>query len=156
MLSGSPIPIKTTFVTRAQLRRAQRSLKILVAEDNLVNQMLAEAMLDQMGHSVKLVENGLEAVRAVEAESFDAVLMDMHMPEMGGVDATREIRRREAERGLARLPIIALTANAMAEAVSECMEAGMDGYVSKPIKSELLAKEIERCTTHVPQLANAG
>jgi signal transduction histidine kinase/CheY-like chemotaxis protein len=146
----------SAFVTRAQLRRAQVSLKILVAEDNLVNQMLAEAMLDQMGHTVKLVENGLEAVRAVEEESFDGVLMDMHMPEMGGIDATREIRRREAERGLARLPIIALTANAMAEAVTECMEAGMDGYVSKPIKSELLAKEIERCTTEVPQLAHAG
>ncbi|MEQ1579858.1 MAG: response regulator [Steroidobacteraceae bacterium] len=146
----------SAFVTRAQLKRAKHSLRILVAEDNMVNQILAEAMLDQMGHSVKLVENGLEAVRAVEEASFDAVLMDMHMPEMGGVDATREIRRREAERGLARLPIVALTANAMAEAVSECMEAGMDGYVSKPIKSDLLAKEIERCTTEVTPLANAG
>jgi signal transduction histidine kinase/DNA-binding response OmpR family regulator len=146
----------SAFVTRAQLKRAKHSLRILVAEDNMVNQMLAEAMLDQMGHSVKLVENGLEAVRALDEESFDAVLMDMHMPEMGGVDATREIRRRETERGLARMPIIALTANAMAEAVTECMEAGMDGYVSKPIKSELLAKEIERCTTELPQLANVG
>jgi signal transduction histidine kinase/DNA-binding response OmpR family regulator len=146
---------KANFVTRAHLRRAQRSLKILVAEDNLVNQMLAEAMLDQMGHSVKLVADGLEAVRVVGEQSFDVVLMDMHMPEMGGVDATREIRKREVERDLDRLPIIALTANAMAEAVTECMDAGMDGYVSKPIKSELLAREIERCTTDLPQLANA-
>ncbi len=147
---------KTTFVTRAQLKRSKLSLRILVAEDNLVNQMLAEAMLDQMGHAVKLVENGVEALRAVEAEPFDAVLMDMHMPEMGGVEATRAIRQREAERGLARLPIIALTANAMADAVTECMEAGMDGYVSKPIKSELLAKEIERCTTAGEPLGRTG
>jgi len=147
---------KTTFVTRAQLKRSRQSLRILVAEDNMVNQMLAEAMLDQMGHTVKMVENGLEALRAVESEAFDAVLMDMHMPEMGGVQATREIRRREAERGLARLPIIALTANAMAEAVTECMESGMDGYVSKPIKADLLAKEIERCTTESAPLAHTA
>jgi two-component system sensor histidine kinase/response regulator len=147
---------KTTFVTRAQLKRSRQSLRILVAEDNLVNQMLAEAMLDQMGHTVKMVENGVEALRAIEAEPFDAVLMDMHMPEMGGTDATRAIRKREAERGLARLPIIALTANAMAEAVTECMDAGMDGYVSKPIKADLLAKEIERCTAEAVPLAHTA
>jgi signal transduction histidine kinase/DNA-binding response OmpR family regulator len=144
-----------TFVTRQELRRARKALHILIAEDNIVNQMLAQALLEQMGHSAELVDNGAAALRAVEHEHFDVILMDMHMPEMNGVEATRAIRQRETQQGLMRMPIIALTANAMTEAVNECMAAGMDGYVCKPINSELLATEIERCTAE-PLQANVG
>jgi signal transduction histidine kinase/DNA-binding response OmpR family regulator len=144
-----------TFVTRSDLKRARSTLHILIAEDNLVNQMLAQALLEQMGHTSELADDGAAALLAVENQHFDLVLMDMHMPEMNGVEATRILRARETQRGLARMPIIALTANAMTEAVNECMAAGMDGYVCKPINSELLAAEIERCST-APLQANVG
>jgi signal transduction histidine kinase/DNA-binding response OmpR family regulator len=133
------------LITRQQLIQAQRPLRVLVAEDNAVNQILAQALLEQMGHSVVIADNGVMTVEAFNQGDFDLILMDMHMPEMNGMEATQTIRRIEAERGLARIPIIALTANAMAEAMTECANAGMDGYVCKPIKSELLRKEIERC-----------
>lgn len=91
-----------------------------------------------------------------ETQQFDLALMDMHMPSMGGVDATRAIRMREKRRNLARLPVIALTANAQSEAIDECRGAGMDGYVSKPINSELLMQEIERCISEPTHQSNVG
>lgn len=109
-------------------------LRILVAEDNRVNQKLVETILKRGGHSVEVVNNGKEAVAALEQGSFDLILMDLQMPEMGGVEACRVIRSKEAANpNHGRLPIIALTAHAFAEDRARCDEAGMDGYLTKPI-----------------------
>jgi CheY-like chemotaxis protein len=122
--------------------------KVLLAEDNPVNQKLAIRLLEKMGHSVTLANNGQEALDKTATEDFDLVLMDMQMPVMGGVDATVAIRRREkqaSEKGGGwRLPIIAMTANAMQGDRETCLDAGMDGYVSKPINTALMAAEMER------------
>ncbi|MGE0113307.1 MAG: response regulator [Steroidobacteraceae bacterium] len=134
------------LITSQSIYEARHRLNILVAEDNTVNQLLAQALLEQMGHQVTLVDNGVAAISAFSSGPFDLILMDMHMPEMGGVEATQVIRKLELEKSLTRMPIIALTANAMRAAVDECLAAGMDGYVCKPIKVGLLADEIERCT----------
>ena len=155
-LNATTASISETIVTRFQHMKSDCSLHILVAEDNLVNRMLVEELLNQMGHTVLMVENGIDAVRAVETQQFDLALMDMHMPSMGGVDATRAIRMREKRRNLDRLPVIALTANAQSEAIDECRSAGMDGYVSKPINSELLMQEIERCISEPEHRSQVG
>ncbi|WP_374348472.1 ATP-binding protein [Chitinimonas sp.] len=116
-------------------------LHILVAEDNAVNQMLIRRLLEQANHRVTLVENGQLALEAVAQQPFDLLLMDMHMPVMGGIEATRLIRAHEqAQPGQAHLPIYALTAAAMAEERQAGMDAGLDGYLTKPIdRSELKA-----------------
>ncbi len=118
------------------------SLRVLVAEDNHVNQMLVTALLGKAGHRVEVVGNGLEAVRAVQSAPYDLVLMDVQMPEMDGPTATKEIRRLA---GKARdIPIVALTANAMAGHREEYLAAGMDEYVSKPIEPSVLFQAIAR------------
>ncbi len=108
-------------------------LNLLLAEDSLANQKLAVGLLTRWGHQVSVVHNGAEAVEAVRARAFDAVLMDVQMPEMDGLQATVEIRSREASTGR-RVPIIAMTAHAMKGDRERCLEAGMDGYVAKPIR----------------------
>jgi PAS domain S-box-containing protein len=110
------------------------SLRLLVAEDNDVNRLVIKTLLEQAGLSPTLVCDGAAAIAAWEAELFDLILMDVQMPVMDGPDATRAIRRREAQTGRARTPIIALTANAMAHQVGEYEAAGMDGHVAKPIE----------------------
>jgi CheY-like chemotaxis protein/HPt (histidine-containing phosphotransfer) domain-containing protein len=118
------------------------ALRILVAEDNHVNQMVVTALLGKAGHHVEVVGNGLEAVRAVQSAPYDLVLMDVQMPEMDGPTATREIRRLAEEvRGI---PIVALTANAMAGHREEYLAAGMNDYVSKPIDQAELFRAIAR------------
>jgi signal transduction histidine kinase/CheY-like chemotaxis protein len=114
---------------------------ILLAEDNVVNQILAVRMLEKQGHRVSVANNGLEAVAAIEREIFDLVLMDAQMPEMNGYEATAVIRKKEKATGR-HIPIIALTAHAMTGDREHCLEAGMDGYVSKPFKSSELAEAI--------------
>jgi CheY-like chemotaxis protein/HPt (histidine-containing phosphotransfer) domain-containing protein len=122
---------------------ARRRLRILLAEDNPVNQKLALGILAKQGHSVQVAQNGGEAVKAVEREAFDLVLMDVHMPEMGGFEATGVIRERE--RGSGRhLPIIALTARAMVGDREQCLAAGMDDYLTKPVKVRELVQAIDR------------
>ena len=118
-------------------------LRILLAEDNAVNQRVARALLERRGHTVSVAGNGREAVRLVEERDFDLVLMDVQMPEMDGLEATMVLRAREAGAGR-RLPIVAMTAHAMKGDAERCLEAGMDAYVSKPIKPELLFTTIER------------
>jgi signal transduction histidine kinase/YesN/AraC family two-component response regulator/HPt (histidine-containing phosphotransfer) domain-containing protein len=120
-----------------------RELRILLAEDNQINQLLALRLLEKQGHSVMIVGNGQEALDAIAVEPFDIVLMDVQMPKMGGFEATKAIRAREPIGG-PRLPIIAMTANAMKGDHERCLEVGMDGYVSKPVKAEKLFAEIRR------------
>jgi signal transduction histidine kinase/DNA-binding response OmpR family regulator len=132
-----------------------RALHVFVAEDNAVNQLLTQALLERLGHSCEMFDDGAAIVRGFDGRRCDLVLMDMNMPVMSGVDATRAIREHELQYALARTPIIALTANAMPEAVAECLAAGMDGYVCKPIKFGLLASEIERCVQAIRQLRSA-
>jgi CheY-like chemotaxis protein len=117
-------------------------LRILVAEDNGVNQILIKALLDQMGHFSDIVANGIEAVRQVKSGHYDLVLMDIQMPEMDGEAATRAIRALDTP--TAGIPIIAMTANAMIEHREAYLAGGMDDYVSKPISTRLLAAAIAR------------
>jgi CheY-like chemotaxis protein len=122
-----------------------RPLRLLIADDNPVNCRLAGIMLERAGHSVATVANGAEAVEQVQAQPFDAVLMDVQMPVMGGLEATRRIRAL-ADPALARLPIIAITANAMQGDDADCYAAGMTGYVTKPIDRAALLETLERLT----------
>jgi signal transduction histidine kinase/CheY-like chemotaxis protein len=119
-------------------------LSILIAEDNPVNQRLAARMLEKMGHRVTLANNGREAVDTFERESFAAILMDVQMPELDGYRATSLIRAREQDLNLARTPIIGVTAHAMKGDREKCLAAGMDDYVSKPIKSSEIRESLER------------
>jgi two-component system CheB/CheR fusion protein len=118
-------------------------LEVLLAEDGRANQLVATRFLERRGHSVTLAENGREAVIAWENGHFDAILMDIHMPEMNGFEATRIIREGE-EAGSPRIPIIAMTANAMQGDREACLEAGMDGYLAKPVHATDLYKVLER------------
>jgi signal transduction histidine kinase/ligand-binding sensor domain-containing protein/CheY-like chemotaxis protein len=124
--------------------RAARPLAVLVAEDSPVNQLLVRRLLEKAGHRVTIVDTGLAAVDAVARTHFDAVLMDVQMPEMDGFDATSRIRA--AENGGRRLPIIALTAHAIQGDRERCLAAGMDAYVSKPIRPELLFASLAEVT----------
>lgn len=118
-------------------------LKILVAEDGLTNQKLAIALLERWGHTVKIAGNGQVAVRLWEEESFDLILMDIQMPELDGIGATKMIRDCEHRQG-GHIPIIALTAHAVEGDRERCLAAGMDGYVSKPIRRAELADAVKR------------
>jgi len=130
-------------------------LRILVAEDNAAAQLIAAKTLGNMGHSVQIAGNGLEVLQMLKEGDFDLVLMDMEMPEMGGVEATRAIREREAESRQQRIPIIAMTAYAMKEDQEKCLEAGMDGYVSKPVSPEKLRRIIQDFASSVGDLNSA-
>jgi len=133
------------LVTRHSLREERRHLRILLAEDNPVNQMVAVRLLEKMGHTTIVVPNGLEALLKLEEQEFDLVLMDVQMPEMDGFEATRAIREKETETKK-HLPIIAMTAHAMKGDRERCLAAGMDWYVAKPIRPADLMEGIERLT----------
>ncbi|HKS96188.1 MAG TPA: response regulator [Terriglobia bacterium] len=122
--------------------RAVTSLRVLLAEDNDVNQVLARRVLEKRGHKVTVAANGREAVEVVDRQAFDVVLMDVQMPEMDGFEATSIIREKE-KKTHAHLPIVAMTAHAMQGDRERCLAAGMDAYVSKPIQVELLFQTIE-------------
>ncbi|MGA8597612.1 MAG: response regulator [Bryobacteraceae bacterium] len=117
-------------------------LRILLAEDNAVNQLLMRRLLSKQGYELLVVNNGLQAVAALDRESFDLVLMDVQMPEMDGLEATSLIRSRERRSG-GRVPIIALTAHAMKTDEERCLAAGMDGYLTKPVHFDMLSRIIE-------------
>jgi CheY-like chemotaxis protein len=116
-------------------------LYILLAEDNLVNQKVACKLLERRGHDVTVVNNGAEALSALEQRAFDLILMDVQMPEMDGLEATRQIRGRERSTGI-HVPILAMTAHAMKGDKERCLAAGMDGYISKPIHVQSLMQTI--------------
>jgi two-component system, sensor histidine kinase and response regulator len=130
---------------------AGTGLRLLLAEDNPINQKVAQGILKRLGHTVHVVGDGraaLDALAGARTDApFDAVLMDCQMPVMDGYTATRNIRRDESESGRRRIPIIALTASAMAEDRQRCMSAGMDDYVSKPLDPQQLASTLDRWTT---------
>jgi len=132
-----------SLVTVHTLREHRARLRILLAEDNAVNQRLAARLLEKRGHAVAIAENGRVALEALEKQPFDLVLMDMQMPEMDGLEATAAIREREKFSG-EHIPIIAMTANAMTGDRERCMEAGMDAYLSKPIQVKDLFAAIEK------------
>ena len=127
---------------------ARLSGRVLLAEDNPVNQEVAASMLESLGCEVTVVANGVEALDALEQESFAVVLMDMQMPEMDGVAATRAIRQREARTG-DHIPIVALTANAFAKDAEACFAAGMDEYLSKPFTLGQLHARLVRWLTYI-------
>jgi CheY-like chemotaxis protein/HPt (histidine-containing phosphotransfer) domain-containing protein len=120
----------------------QPRLRILLADDNEVNQRISQALLERQGHQVHVVGNGHDALTALASEPpFDVVLMDVQMPDMDGLQATAALRRREAPSGR-RVPVIALTAHAMQGDRERCLAAGMDGYVTKPVSGATLARAI--------------
>ena len=127
----------------AQVRGSDNALRVLAAEDNPTNRLILAALLEPLDVDLTVAEDGLEAVAAFDRQHFDVVLMDAQMPHMNGLEAAQAIRRRETERGLARTPIIALTANVMSHQVETYMAAGMDGFVAKPIDSTKLIEAIE-------------
>jgi CheY-like chemotaxis protein len=122
---------------------SRHPLRILLTEDNPVNQKLALRLLERMGYRASVANNGLEAIAALEAATYDAVLMDVEMPELDGLEATRRIRARWPGRSP---HIVAMTANAMAGDREACLAAGMDDYVSKPIRDHELMAALERAT----------
>ena len=142
------------FVTRHSLAEAQAasvdedieeawstSLRVLLAEDNLVNQLIASKMLEKLGCQVDVAANGQEAVDMLDMLPYDIVFMDCQMPEMDGFEATRVIRDREQSSG-EHVAIIAMTANAMAGDREQCLEAGMDDYLSKPVRPAELKRVV--------------
>jgi CheY-like chemotaxis protein/HPt (histidine-containing phosphotransfer) domain-containing protein len=130
-------------VTRHSLRANRKGFQILLAEDNAVNQIVAMRLLEKNGHKVTVAENGRVALQALEKSTFDLILMDVQMPEMSGWEATRAIRLKEQSTG-AHIPIVAMTAHAMKGDEERCLEAGMDAYLTKPVRSAELLAMIER------------
>jgi two-component system sensor histidine kinase/response regulator len=143
---GAPKAVQV--ITRHTLREGRLPLRILLAEDNLVNQKLASRLLENQGHMVVVACDGERALETLEKQSFDLVLMDAQMPVMDGFETTAAIRRLE-EKTRAHLPIIAMTAHAMVGDRQRCLEAGMDGYVAKPVSAHELFETIETVLAHV-------
>jgi two-component system sensor histidine kinase/response regulator len=130
------------LITRHSLQEARNRLRILLADDNAINRELTVRILSKRGHIVSVVPNGKMALEALDAQSFDVALMDVQMPEMDGFETTAAIRRKERMTG-SHIPIIALTAHAMKGDRERCLEAGMDGYISKPIQAQELLEITE-------------
>ena len=148
----APVPVRVPV--RPNVEMAQRlPLRILIAEDYVVNQKLALRLLAQMGYRADVAANGLEAIQALERQTYDVILMDVQMPEMDGLEATRQICARWP--GGERPRIIAMTANAMQGDREICLAAGMDDYVSKPIRVDELVQALARCQPLVPGPAPA-
>ena len=131
-------------------RAIDLGLRVLLAEDNLINQRVATLMLEGMGCSVVVADNGARAVEMFANRQFDVVLMDCQMPHMGGIEATCEIRKAEASARQTATPIIALTANAMESDRDRCIEAGMDDFLAKPVRSAALQQALERISAASP------
>ncbi len=134
------------LVTLHTLREHRGRLKILLAEDNAVNQMLAVRLLEKRGHTVTVADTGIKALELYEEHAFDVVLMDVQMPEMDGLEATRRIRGVEKSTGR-HTPIIAMTAHAMVGDIERCLQSGMDEYISKPLQTKILFDVLERVFT---------
>ncbi|MCX6566207.1 MAG: response regulator [Candidatus Aminicenantes bacterium] len=136
------------LITRHSIAQNRSRYNVLLAEDNVINQKLAVRILENRGHKVAVVENGEEVLAAVGKSPYDIILMDVQMPKMDGFQATREIRRREITTK-SHQPIIAMTAHAMVGDKEKCLEAGMDGYISKPLKPLDLLRTIDELLSHL-------
>jgi two-component system sensor histidine kinase/response regulator len=143
--SARPVPL----VTRHTLREGRVPLRILLAEDNLVNQRLAVRLLENQGHNVVVAGDGAKVLKSLEKDTFDLILMDIQMPVLGGVEATTAIREHERHTG-AHIPIIAMTAHAMSGDRLRFLSCGMDGYISKPVHSQELFETIETVLSTAP------
>ncbi|MGI9610085.1 MAG: PAS domain S-box protein, partial [Acidimicrobiia bacterium] len=143
------------LVTRHWVRERRRRVNVLLADDSPTNRRLAMRLLEKRGHSVAAVENGLEAVRALDKDAYDVILMDVQMPEMDGLEATAAIREAEELSG-SHIPIVALTAHAMKGDRDRCLAAGMDAYVSKPFQAEELFATIEQLVSYSNPGTEAG
>jgi CheY-like chemotaxis protein len=143
MASSAPAPASTP-------EPSFKSQRILLVEDTPINQTLETILLQRMGYEVSIANNGIEAIEAFSTREFDLILMDIHMPEMGGVEAAEIIRTLEKNQQLQRTPIIAVTANALKGDKERYLAAGMDGYVSKPIAVDALRHEIKGLLSEEP------
>jgi CheY-like chemotaxis protein len=158
VMAGQPQEPATMPATTEPESVAPSGLRgnILLVEDNLINQQVALGILQIQGYNVTVVNNGREALDAHAQGRFDLILMDCHMPEMDGFEATREIRAREGSSAGKRLPIVALTANAMAHDREECLNAGMDDHLSKPFSMQTLQDMLDRWMPRAPAHAAAS
>ena len=156
VMAGQPQEAVSAPMVSAPAQAAQPAPRgsILLVEDNLINQQVALGILQIQGYSVTVVNNGREALQAHASGEFDLILMDCHMPEVDGFEATREIRERERASGK-HVPIVALTANAMAHDREECLNAGMDDHLSKPFSMQTLKDMLERWMPHAPATSSA-
>ena len=149
---GRPLAAGAPPLTRHSLSDARPRLRVLLAEDNAINQKLAIRLLEKQGHTVTLAADGVEAVAAVEKIEFDVILMDVQMPNMSGLEAAAAIRT--LERGTGRhVPIVAMTAHAMKGDQERCLESGMDAYISKPIQPDRMMEVIGRVTAAASETA---
>jgi signal transduction histidine kinase/CheY-like chemotaxis protein len=148
-LPPAEMPVRESC-PNAAARESLPRLRVLVAEDNPVNCRLVEAILRRQGHSVCVAHDGREAFDAFRAEPFNLVLMDMQMPEVDGLEATRSIRRWELENAAPRVPVVALTANALPSDRTACLDSGMDGYLAKPLRIDELLWTMRSVTGHGP------
>jgi signal transduction histidine kinase/ActR/RegA family two-component response regulator len=148
LLDNSAKP-ETTVAMAPKIQRTLQNLRILLVEDNLTNQKVAQLILKRMGYTADIANNGLEAVQAVEQHVYDIVLMDVQMPELDGLEATRRIHERW--RPEQRPYIIAMTAHALQGDREACLAAGMDDYMSKPVKPEVLSAAFKRWQLHIEQ-----
>jgi CheY-like chemotaxis protein/HPt (histidine-containing phosphotransfer) domain-containing protein len=146
-----PQPVAQNSKFAAALPRRGPAPRVLVAEDTEVNQEVARGMLEKLGYLADVVSNGREAIDMLRRGPYAVVLMDVQMPEMDGFEATGVIRREDAASGVQRVPIIALTANAMSGDRERCLAAGMDDYLSKPIRLPELAAVLSRWAPRVEQ-----
>jgi CheY-like chemotaxis protein len=128
--------------TPVHIQQPRRRLRVLLAEDNEINQKVATEFLEMRGHEVRVAANGVEALTALQTDRFDVILMDVQMPQMDGIQATTAIREKEKTTG-DHLPIIAMTGYAMKGDRQRCLDAGMDGYICKPIRSQELYAVVE-------------
>jgi signal transduction histidine kinase/ActR/RegA family two-component response regulator len=150
VVSDAADPVSPPHAAYADSGWLHVGARVLLVEDNPVNVLVAEAMLRNLGHEVCTVNDGLQAVAWLDAEQCDVVLMDCAMPVMDGFEAAREIRRRERQGGRGRVPIVALTANVLADEREQCLHAGMDDYLAKPFEPDDIQRVVERCMANAP------
>jgi CheY-like chemotaxis protein len=141
-------PSQRQLVTRHSLREENSEIRLILAEDEPINQILAVAALEEGGYAVTVAENGREVLEFLEKGKFNLILMDIQMPVLDGFETTRAIREHEKTTG-AHIPIIAITAHAMEKDRQRCIEMGMDGYIPKPINIETLKEEIQEVLQRV-------
>jgi CheY-like chemotaxis protein len=153
VLAGQIVQIEAQAETADEVDVNQNSLRILLAEDNASSQKVVLKMLEKLGYRADVAANGVEALEAVKRQPYDLVLMDVKMPEMDGLEAARAIRSMS---GILQPKIIAITAYALAGDREKCLEAGMDGYIPKPVQIEDIKAALEAAGSTVPTIIPAG